>query len=392
MRRCGAPPVTLVPRIWFNPAHESSQFLLPGLVAVNMTLIGTLLTALVIAREWERGTMEALMSTPIGIVELLVGKLAPYFVLGMAAMAFRWRGGRWSSACRSAAPSSCSPASRRCSSRACSLSVCSSRPWRAISSSRARWRSSSASCRPSCCRVSFSRSPACRSPSASSPMPAVALFRPEPADAVPRRRYGAVLVPNVAAMAAIATVLLRLRRASPACGSTERCRGGSAFLIVKELFALWRDPRSRVILVVPPIVQLLVFAFAMTQEVTNVRMAVLNQDLGLAIARTGRALCRLALFRGGACLRGAAGDPRPRSTAPTPSWCSRSAPISRAISLRAGRPGAGASRRTPLQRGADRRGLCRTHRRRSSISIGALRTISRSRRACWSGDPGSTPI
>jgi ABC-2 type transport system permease protein len=81
------PPVTLVPRIWYNPAHESREFLLPGLVAVNMTLIGTLLTALVVAREWERGTMEALMATPIGIVELLFGKLAPYYVLGMAAMA-----------------------------------------------------------------------------------------------------------------------------------------------------------------------------------------------------------------------------------------------------------------------------------------------------------------
>ena len=75
-----------VPRFWYNPAHESAEFLLPGLVAVNMTLIGLLLTALVVAREWERGTMEALMSTPIGTLELLVGKLAPYFVLGMAAM------------------------------------------------------------------------------------------------------------------------------------------------------------------------------------------------------------------------------------------------------------------------------------------------------------------
>ncbi|HXQ53022.1 MAG TPA: ABC transporter permease [Stellaceae bacterium] len=82
-----AAPVTLVPRFWYNPAHESAQFLLPGLVAVNMTLIGTLLTALVMAREWERGTMEALMSTPIGTIELLAGKLAPYFLLGMAAMA-----------------------------------------------------------------------------------------------------------------------------------------------------------------------------------------------------------------------------------------------------------------------------------------------------------------
>ena len=61
-----------MPRIWYNPAHESRQFLLPGLVAVNMTLIGTLLTALVVAREWERGTMEALMATPISILELLI--------------------------------------------------------------------------------------------------------------------------------------------------------------------------------------------------------------------------------------------------------------------------------------------------------------------------------
>jgi ABC-2 type transport system permease protein len=82
-----AAAVTPVPRFWYNPAHESAEFLLPGLVAVNMTLIGLLLTALVVAREWERGTMEALMSTPIGTLELLIGKLAPYFLLGMAAMA-----------------------------------------------------------------------------------------------------------------------------------------------------------------------------------------------------------------------------------------------------------------------------------------------------------------
>jgi len=79
-------PVMAVPRIWYNPEHESAQFLLPGLVAVNMTLIGMLLTALVVAREWERGTMEALMSSPLGALELLAGKLVPYFLLGMAAM------------------------------------------------------------------------------------------------------------------------------------------------------------------------------------------------------------------------------------------------------------------------------------------------------------------
>jgi len=52
-----------------------------------MTIIGTLLTALVVAREWERGTMEALMSTPIGILELMAGKLTPYYLLGMGSMA-----------------------------------------------------------------------------------------------------------------------------------------------------------------------------------------------------------------------------------------------------------------------------------------------------------------
>lgn len=82
-----AAPVTLVPRLWFNPEANSRNFLLPGLVAVIMSLVGTILTALVVAREWERGTMEALMSTPLGAAELLVGKLTPYFALGMTAMA-----------------------------------------------------------------------------------------------------------------------------------------------------------------------------------------------------------------------------------------------------------------------------------------------------------------
>ena len=81
------PPVATEPRIWFNPQLQSRWFLLPGSIAIIMTIIGTLLTALVVAREWERGTMEALMATPIGIVELLVGKLTPYYLLGMGSMA-----------------------------------------------------------------------------------------------------------------------------------------------------------------------------------------------------------------------------------------------------------------------------------------------------------------
>ena len=79
-------PVNIDARVWFNPALYSRHFLVTGLIAVIMTLIGALLTSMVIAREWERGTMEALMVTPIRIREILLGKLIPYFLLGMAGM------------------------------------------------------------------------------------------------------------------------------------------------------------------------------------------------------------------------------------------------------------------------------------------------------------------
>ncbi len=79
-------PVQLEQRIWYNPQVRSTDFLVPGVLAVIMTLIGALLTALVIAREWERGTMEALLVTRISVAELLLGKLIPYFILGMGGL------------------------------------------------------------------------------------------------------------------------------------------------------------------------------------------------------------------------------------------------------------------------------------------------------------------
>lgn len=82
----GLPLVRPQPRFWYNEELESRNFLIPGSLAIIMTLIGTLLTALVVAREWERGTMEALMATPVRISELLLGKLIPYFILGMISM------------------------------------------------------------------------------------------------------------------------------------------------------------------------------------------------------------------------------------------------------------------------------------------------------------------
>jgi ABC-2 type transport system permease protein len=79
-------PVAVEHRVWFNSAVRSRNFLVPGLVVVIMTLIGALLTAMVMAREWERGTMEALIVTPVAVGEILLGKLIPYFVLGIGGM------------------------------------------------------------------------------------------------------------------------------------------------------------------------------------------------------------------------------------------------------------------------------------------------------------------
>lgn len=79
-------PIIPNPRVWFNPELKSRYVLLPGSIAIIMSLIGILLTALVVAREWERGTMEAIMTTPIHILEMLLGKLIPYFFLGMGSM------------------------------------------------------------------------------------------------------------------------------------------------------------------------------------------------------------------------------------------------------------------------------------------------------------------
>jgi len=77
---------TLEPRFWFNPSSASRNFLIPGSITVIMTVIGALLTSLVVAREWERGTMEALLASPVTRPELLLSKLLPYYVLGIVSL------------------------------------------------------------------------------------------------------------------------------------------------------------------------------------------------------------------------------------------------------------------------------------------------------------------
>ncbi|MGO4726548.1 MULTISPECIES: ABC transporter permease [unclassified Inquilinus] len=86
-RRAAAAPLILELRNWFNPQLRSTDFIVPGLIALIMTLIGALLTALVVSREWERGTMEALLVTPVRTIELQLGKLIAYFGLGLAGLA-----------------------------------------------------------------------------------------------------------------------------------------------------------------------------------------------------------------------------------------------------------------------------------------------------------------
>ena len=85
-----APPVgsvTVEQRMWFNAANTSTWYLVPGLIVLIMTLVGAFLTALVMAREWERGTLEALFVTPVRPVEILLAKIIPYFAVGMLGLA-----------------------------------------------------------------------------------------------------------------------------------------------------------------------------------------------------------------------------------------------------------------------------------------------------------------
>ena len=77
------PQIGVQERFWYNPSAKSVNFLVPGSITFIMTLIGTLLTSLVFAREWERGTMEAMLATPVTRLQLILGKLIPYFALGM---------------------------------------------------------------------------------------------------------------------------------------------------------------------------------------------------------------------------------------------------------------------------------------------------------------------
>jgi ABC-2 type transport system permease protein len=100
LRKSNAPSVnpalSVDARTWFNEELESKNFIVPGVAAIVMAVVGVLLTSLTVAREWERGTMEQLISTPVTALEIIIGKLLPYFALGAldtaacAAIAVLW--------------------------------------------------------------------------------------------------------------------------------------------------------------------------------------------------------------------------------------------------------------------------------------------------------------
>jgi ABC-2 type transport system permease protein len=89
------PPVELVPRSWYNPDLRSQNVLIPGIIALVMIVVAAMLTSVTVAREWETGTMEQLISTPLRGPELIVGKVIPYFLIGMTDVAMAMAMGKW---------------------------------------------------------------------------------------------------------------------------------------------------------------------------------------------------------------------------------------------------------------------------------------------------------
>ncbi|MBC2712990.1 MAG: ABC transporter permease [Desulfosarcina sp.] len=87
--------VNLEPRAWYNPDMESRNVIIPGIIALVMVVIAAMLTSVTVAREWETGTMEQLISTPVRVPELVLGKVVPYFVIGLADVAIAVAMGRW---------------------------------------------------------------------------------------------------------------------------------------------------------------------------------------------------------------------------------------------------------------------------------------------------------
>ncbi|MGD9732613.1 MAG: ABC transporter permease [Desulfamplus sp.] len=88
-------PVEMVQRSWYNPELRSQNVLIPGIIALVMIVVAAMLTSVTVAREWETGTMEQLISTPLRGPELIIGKVIPYFIIGIADVAVAVALGKW---------------------------------------------------------------------------------------------------------------------------------------------------------------------------------------------------------------------------------------------------------------------------------------------------------
>lgn len=88
-------PVELMPRAWYNPDLRSADVIIPGILAMVMMVIAAMMTSVTVAKEWETGTMEQLISTPIRVPEIVLGKVVPYFVIGMLDVTIAMAMGRW---------------------------------------------------------------------------------------------------------------------------------------------------------------------------------------------------------------------------------------------------------------------------------------------------------
>ena len=274
------PKVSIEHRYWFNPEIRSANFIVPGLIALVMTMIGALLTALVVAREWERGTMEAIMVSPASMTEIMLGKLVAYFVLGQGGLAISvglglfvfevpFRGSFLMLIGVSAV--------FLVVSLAVGLVISTVARNQFVAAQLAFLITFMPALILSGLMFDIDSMPALGAGDHHG-LPG-ALLRLEPADAVPRRH-------GLADPAAQPRHPAGLRRALPGRGDRPHATkpGVAAVwrrirsLIVKEFLTLWKDRKSRFVLVVPPIVQLILFANAATFDVRRVSLGIWNED------------------------------------------------------------------------------------------------------------------
>ena len=268
------------PQVRFNPAVSSRDYLVPGLIAMIMTLTGALLTALVIAREWERGTMEALMVTRVRMSEILLAKLVPYFLLGMGGMA-------------------------------ASVALAVFLFGVPLHGSILVLTGASALFMLAALGMGLLISGVARNQFVAGQIAIITTFLPAfilsgfvfDINSMPHAvqiithivaaRYfvailqsvflagdvWSVILPNAAALAVMAAIFLgaRARDRAQAAGLSAMWRQVLA-LILKELLAVLRDTRSRMVLIGPPLIQLMVFGYAATFDLNHVPIAIYDQD------------------------------------------------------------------------------------------------------------------